>query len=226
MIKPSQTVPVGEELAALRAHTHQQVRDLRDKITQLGPDEVELILTGARSHNAWTDRPVTDETLRAIYDVVKMGPTSMNSSPARFVFVRSDEGREKLKKALKPTNVPKVVTAPVTVIIAHDLEFWKELLFLFPHEDHRPHYQRQAGLRGGDGVPQRHPAGRLFHDRRPRARARRRRHVGLFQQSHQRGVLRRHHASLEFPVNLGYADETALFHKLPRFDFDDVCSFA
>ena len=64
----------------------------------------------------------------------------MNSSPARFVFVRSDDGREKLMKALKPTNVPKVVTAPVTVIIAHDVEFWRQLLCLFPHEDRRPHF--------------------------------------------------------------------------------------
>ena len=132
MIKQPQKAPVGAELEALRAQTHNEIRELRQKISQLGPDGIELILSGARSHYAWQDRPVTEDTLRAIYDIVKMGPTSMNSSPARFVFVRTDEGREKLKRSLKPANVPKVVTAPVTVIIAHDTEFWKELLYLFP----------------------------------------------------------------------------------------------
>jgi len=226
MIKPPQTAPVGEELEALRARTHREIRDLRGKISQLGPDELDLILTGARSHYAWTDRPVSEETLRAIYDIVKMGPTSMNSSPARFIFVRSDEGREKLKKSLKPTNVPKVVTAPVTVIIAHDTEFWRELLYLFPHEDRRPHF---------DGKPE-HSEDTAFRNGTLQgayfmiaARA-----LGLdvgamsgfsneiIDQEFFAGTT----LKSNFLCNLGYADETALFHKLPRFDFDDVCSFA
>jgi 3-hydroxypropanoate dehydrogenase len=226
MIKPAQRAPVGEELVALRAQTHGNIRDLRQRISTLGRDEIDLILSGARSHYAWTDRPVTEETLRAIYEIVKMGPTSMNSSPARFVFVRSDEGREKLKKSLKPTNIPKVVTAPVTVIIAHDLEFWKELLFLFPHEDRRPHF---------DGKPE-HSEDTAFRNGTLQgaylmiaARA-----LGLdvgamsgfnnqiIDQEFFAGTTLRSN----FLCNLGYADETALFHKLPRFDFDDVCSFA
>ncbi len=226
MIRAPQKAPVGDELAALRAHTHQQIRDLREKITHLGPQEIELILTGARSHYAWTDRPVTDETLHAIYDIVKTGPTSMNSSPARFVFVRSDEGREKLKKSLKPTNVPKVATAPVTAIIAYDLEFWKELLYLFPHEDRRSHfdskpdYAEETAFRNGtlQGAYFMIAARALGLD------------VGAMSGFSNKVIDEEFFAGTtlrsNFLCNLGYADETALFHKLPRFDFDDVCSFA
>ncbi len=226
MIKPPQTAPVGEELAALRAQTHDQIRDLRGRISELGADELELILTGARSHYAWTDRPVTDETLRAIYDIVKMGPTSMNCSPARFVFVRSDEGREKLKKALKPANVPKVATAPVTAIIAHDIEFWKELLYLFPHEDRRPHFDGKdehsevTAFRNGtlQGAYFMIAARALGLD------------VGAMSGFSNEIIDAEFFAGTtlrsNFLCNLGYADETALFQKLPRFEFDDVCSFA
>ncbi len=226
MIKPPIAAPVGDKLAALRAQTHREIRALRDRITRLGPDEIQLILSGARSHYAWTDRPVTEEMLRAIYDIVKMGPTSMNSSPARFVFVRSDEGREKLKTALKPTNVPKVVTAPVTVIIAYDSEFWRELPYLFPHEDRRPHfdgkseYSEETAFRNGtlQGAYFMIAARALGLD------------VGAMSGFSNEIVDRAFFAGTtlksNFLCNLGYADETALFHKLPRFEFDDVCSFA
>ncbi len=224
--KPPSKAPVGEELAALRRQTHNQVRDLRQRIATLGPDEIELILAGARSHYAWTDRPVQEETLRAIYDIVKMGPTSMNSSPARFVFVRSDEGREKLLKALKPANVPKVATAPVTAIIAYDKEFWRELLYLFPHEDRRPHFDgkpefsEETAFRNGtlQGAYFMIAARALGLD------------VGAMSGFSNEIVDREFFAGTSlrsnFLCNLGYADETALFHKLPRFEFDDVCSFA
>lgn len=129
--------PVGEELAALRAKAQQDHRDLRARIERLDADSIDLILRDARSHYAWTDKPIPEGLLEEIYDITINGATSMNTLPARFVFVTSKEGKERLAKSLKPQNVAKMMGAPVTAIIAQDMEFWKELPFLFPHEDRR-----------------------------------------------------------------------------------------
>src|SRR5881409_2566543 len=87
----------------------------------------------ARTHTAWLDKPVADETLKHLYDLMKWGPTSANGSPARFVFIRSQEAKERLRPTLAPGNVEKTMTAPVTVIIAYDLLFYEKLPRLFPH---------------------------------------------------------------------------------------------
>jgi len=87
----------------------------------------------ARTHSAWLDRPVSDDQLRRIYDLMKWGPTSANSSPARIVFLRSRVAKERLAQALAPQNVEKTLAAPVTAIVAHDLRFYDELPRLFPH---------------------------------------------------------------------------------------------
>ena len=78
------------------------------------PAALETLFTGARTHNGWLDMPVSDETLHEIYDLMKWGPTSANCSPARIVFVRSAEGKEKLRPALSSGNLEKTLTAPVT----------------------------------------------------------------------------------------------------------------
>ena len=114
------TAPTGAELEELRAVAQNDVRELRNRIGSLSEDAIDLILKGARSHYAWADRPVSDDDLRALYDIVRMGPTSMNSSPARFVFVRTRPSKDRLAKALKPANVAKMMGAPVTAIIAPD----------------------------------------------------------------------------------------------------------
>ena len=85
-----------------------------------------------RSHGAWTDAPVTDDDLRSIYDLVRLGPTSANSSPARFVWVRSEQGKARLRPHLSAVNADKVMKAPVTVIIGYDPGFARELPRLFP----------------------------------------------------------------------------------------------
>jgi 3-hydroxypropanoate dehydrogenase len=86
----------------------------------------------ARTRNGWTDRPVTDEQLRELYDLLKWGPTSGNSCPARFVWVRSQEGKDKLAALAAPPNALKVLAAPVTVIVGHDLKFGDQMPTLFP----------------------------------------------------------------------------------------------
>ena len=117
---------------AARDQAQQAVRDLRERITQLDADAIDLILTEARNHYQWSDRPVPQALLEQVYHIASRGPTSMNCCPARFVFVTSQDGKDKLAKSLKPLNVPKMRAAPVTAIVAHDLEFWTHLPFLSP----------------------------------------------------------------------------------------------
>jgi len=94
---------------------------------------LDLIFRNARSHSAWLDTPVSDEMLQQVYDTMKWGPTSANSSPARFVFIRTKAGKERLRPTLAPGNVAKTMAAPVTVIVAYDLKFYEKLPRLFPH---------------------------------------------------------------------------------------------
>jgi 3-hydroxypropanoate dehydrogenase len=94
---------------------------------------LDLLFREARTHNKWQDKPVSDETLRELYDILKFGPTSANSSPARFVFIRTQEGKEKLRPALSAGNTDKTMSAPVTAIVAYDPKFYEKLPKLFPH---------------------------------------------------------------------------------------------
>lgn len=87
----------------------------------------------ARSQNGWRPDPVSDEELREAYDIAKWGPTSMNTQPMRLLFLRTAAAKERLKPALAPTNVDKVMTAPVVAIIAYDAEFYRHLPVTFPH---------------------------------------------------------------------------------------------
>ncbi|MEZ5446447.1 MAG: malonic semialdehyde reductase [Gammaproteobacteria bacterium] len=98
---------------------------------------LDLLFREARTHNGWLPRPVSDELLRQVYDLMKWAPTSANSSPARIVFVKSEAAKQRLLPALAPGNVEKTMSAPVTAIVAHDLAFHERLPELFPHADAR-----------------------------------------------------------------------------------------
>ena len=219
-------MPNGQIQNEQQVMAQNDVLALREQITQLDEASLDLIITRARSHYAWKDVPVTDAQIERMYDIVKMGATSMNGSPARFVFVRSDEGKEKLAKSLKPANVPKVMGAPLTVIVAYDLDFWKKLHELFPHDDRRhlydgkPEYTldtayRNSTLQGGYLMMA--------------ARA-----IGLdvgamsgfsneiVDEEFFKGTTLRSN----FLVNIGVADVDALFQRLPRLTFDEACSHA
>ena len=101
--------------------------------TMLDDAGLDLILRKARTQNGWLDKPVRDDQLRAIYDIMKMGPTSANSCPARFVFLRTPAAKARLIPALSPGNVDKTKAAPVTAIIGYDTRFYELLPKLFPH---------------------------------------------------------------------------------------------
>src|SRR5712691_2735960 len=99
----------------------------------LADETLDQLFREARTYSAWLDKAVTDDTLRGLYDMVKWGPTSANGSPARFVFLRSQQAKNRLLPTLAPGNVEKTMTAPVTVIIAYDLLFYEKLPKLWPN---------------------------------------------------------------------------------------------
>src|SRR5215831_5844113 len=107
------------------------------KTRTLSQEALEQILTEARTHSAWLSEPVRDDLLEEIYKLMKWGPTSANSSPARIVFVKSPEAKEKLLPCMAEGNVEKTKAAPVTAIIAQDMEFYERLPKLFPFADAR-----------------------------------------------------------------------------------------
>jgi 3-hydroxypropanoate dehydrogenase len=98
------------------------------------PDaSLDQLFRTARTHNGWDPAPLPETLIRAVYDLARMGPTSANASPARFVFLTSDEGRAKLAGFASAQNAPKILEAPCTVIVGYDLEFMDLLPKLFPH---------------------------------------------------------------------------------------------
>jgi 3-hydroxypropanoate dehydrogenase len=103
-------------------------------MAKLSDEALTVLFREARTYGAWLNKPVSDETLRELYELTKWGPTSANASPARFAFLRSQRAKERLRPALAAGNVEKTMTAPVTVIIAYDLKFYEKLPKLFPHQ--------------------------------------------------------------------------------------------
>jgi 3-hydroxypropanoate dehydrogenase len=94
---------------------------------------LDLLFREARTHNKWHEDAISDETLHELHDLLKQGPTSANCSPARFLFLRTKEARERLAPALSSGNLAKTMAAPVTVIVAYDPKFYEHLPTLFPH---------------------------------------------------------------------------------------------
>lgn len=207
-----------------RAQAQAEVRALKALKTRVDDVSIDVILRKARSHYAWTDRPVSDDLLREIYEITIAGPTSMNTCPARIVYVRSMEAKQRLAKSLKDKNIDKMMSAPVTAIIAYDPAFWTQLPFLFPHEDRRPHFEgkpeycestafRNSTLQGAYFMIAARAVGL---------------DVGAMSGFSNSAVDAEFFADSglksNFLCNLGYADESALFGKLPRFAFEEVCT--
>lgn len=106
-------------------------------MTMLNDESLDIIFRKARTHSAWQDREISESVLREVYDLAKMGATSANCCPMRVLFVISKEAKEKLKQVLDEGNIEKTMKAPVTAIIAQDMEFYEKFPKLFPHTDAR-----------------------------------------------------------------------------------------
>jgi 3-hydroxypropanoate dehydrogenase len=114
---------------------------------KLSDAALDTIFRTARSYNGYTDQPVAEAELHAIWDVMKWGPTSANQLPARLIWVVSDEAKQKLADCTSAQNAPKILNAPVSVIIGMDTEFHEYLPELFPHTDAKAWFDGNAELR-------------------------------------------------------------------------------
>ena len=115
--------------------------NLKNNNESLNESQLNLLFGEARSMNGWQDREVSDDMIKSIYNLTKMGPTSTNCCPARFKFIKSEDQKLKLKESLLPNNIDKVMSAPVIAIIGFDLDFSNNMGKLFPHMDVAPMYK-------------------------------------------------------------------------------------
>jgi 3-hydroxypropanoate dehydrogenase len=183
---------------------------------------LDQLFRAARTQNAWQDRPVPDSKLQELYDLLKYGPTSANSSPARFVFVRTAEGKAKLKQALSEGNIAKTMAAPVTVIVAYDPKFHDHLPKLFPHADARSWYAGNEELAATTAFRNGTLQGAYLI---LAARA-----LGLdsgamsgFDNAKVDELFFADNGwKSNFLVNLGYGDPSGLFERSPRLSFDEA----
>lgn len=184
---------------------------------------LDQIFREARTHNAWADRPVTDETLHQLYDLMKWGPTSANISPARLLFLKSKEAKEKLRPHLQAGNIDKTMSAPVVAILGHDLRFYEHMAKLFPHNpgargwfEGNDALIQSSAFRNGtlQGAYLIIAARALGLDTGPMS--------GFDNAGVDRAFFPEGHVKSNFLVNLGYGDPKALFPRAPRFGFDEV----
>jgi 3-hydroxypropanoate dehydrogenase len=200
---------------------------------------LDTVFREARTYAKWLPTRVTDQTLRDLYDLLKWAPTSANSAPARFAFLRSREAKERLRPALAPKNVEKTMTAPVTLIVAYDLKFYEHLPKLFPQnpgigklfesnaEMVETTAKRNSSLQGAylilaaralgldcgpmSGFDNAKVDEAFFAAGKPC--------FGCEQEFFPEG-----HVKSNFLCNLGYGDPATLHPRLPRLSFAEACS--
>ncbi len=180
----------------------------------------------ARTQNAFLDKPVADGQLHALYELLKWGPTAANSTPARFVFVKSAEAKQKLAPALSEGNLAKTMAAPVTVIVGYDEDFHEKLPYLFPHADAKAWFdgpregRHESAFRNGtlQGAYLMMAARALGLDTGPMS--------GFDAAKVDAAFFAGTAIKSNFLVNLGYGDPAGVFPRLPRLSFDEAARIA
>ena len=215
-------------MSDLNAAADQAARDAAKAFQSQGltadDTTLQLLFTEARTHYGWQDRDVSEDTLKAMYEIAKMGPTSMNQQPMRIIFIRSGEAKDRLEPCLFDANRPKMRSAPVTAIIAFDLNFFEELPKLFP-----PNPNAQDIFSGNATAAQVNAFrnGTLQGAYVMLAARAVGLDVGAMSGFDNAKVDEEffHGTSLKsnFLINLGYADTSKIFRRLPRLTYDDVC---
>jgi 3-hydroxypropanoate dehydrogenase len=192
----------------------------------LSPAALDQLFREARTHNVFLDKSVPQELLREAVEISGWGPTSANTLPARYVFVRSKEAKAKLKPALMEANVAKTLSAPVTAIVGHDTRFFDHAPRLFPHADIRPWFSGNAEFAERtafqNGTLQ---AGyfilalrALGLDTGPM--------TGFNNAAVDEAFFAGTTVKSNILVNIGYGDAEKLFPRNPRFSFDEIAKIS
>jgi len=192
-------------------------------MTKISSEALDQLFREARTLRAWRPEPVPEALLKELYELARLGPTSANTSPARFVFIASAEAKTRLLPALDPGNVEKTRTAPVTAIVAYDSEFYEQMPKLNPG-DWRSRFAampaalkeetayRNGTLQGGYFIL---AARALGLDCGPMS--------GFSQEKVNREFFPDGKWTADFVCNLGYGDRSKLPPRLPRLDFEEAC---
>jgi 3-hydroxypropanoate dehydrogenase len=200
--------------------------------TTLSHDALDVLFRKARTHNAWLDKPVSDDVLHELYGLVKYGPTSANSCPARIVFLRTPEAKQRLLPALSPTNADKTLRAPVTAILGYDVRFFEQTPKLFPHNPGMANVFsgspqlaettafRNSSLQGGYMIL---AARALGLDCGPMSGFDNAKVDAEFFTSAAGNPPTFVQVKSNFVCNLGYGDESKLSPRNPRLSFDEAC---
>ncbi|MDO8464557.1 MAG: malonic semialdehyde reductase [Gallionella sp.] len=198
------------------------VKPTKENAMQLDDRSLDIIFREAHTHSNWLDKPVSDALLHQIYDLMKWAPTSANCCPARFVFVRSAEAKQRLLAAMAPGNVEKTRTAPVTVIVGYDTEFYEKLPKLYPPADARSWFVGNQPLidttafRNGtlQGAYLLIAARALGLDAGPMS--------GFDNEKVDKEFFAGTKVKSNFVINLGYGDSSKLFPRSPRLSFEEA----
>jgi 3-hydroxypropanoate dehydrogenase len=186
---------------------------------------LDLLFRKARTQNGWLDTPVTDEQLEAIYEIMRLGPTSANSCPARIVFLRTPEAKARLLPALSPGNVDKTKAAPVTAIIGYDLRFYERLPQRFPHRPEmkdpfaaNPRLAETTAFRNGtlQGAYFMIAARAVALDVGGMS--------GFDNGKVDAEFLPDGRVKSNFLCNIGHGDPSKILPRLPRLEFDEACT--
>jgi 3-hydroxypropanoate dehydrogenase len=192
-------------------------------VNSIDQSAINQLFLNARTHSFWQDKEVSDDLLKQVYDLAKMCPTSANCSPLRVIFVKSTTAKEKLRPLLAEGNIEKTMSAPVTAILGHDMEFHEKLPTLFPHADAKswftgsPELVETTAFRNGtlQGAYFILAARSLGLD------------CGPMSGFDNKGVDRSFFADTSFRsnflCNLGYGIPEKLFSRSPRLNFTEAC---
>ena len=189
----------------------------------INDEALDIVFRTARSQNKWLDKSVSPALLMAVYDLMRMGPTSANCCPARIVFLMSQEAKERLKPFLLPQNVEKSMTAPAVAVIGHDLDFPENLPRLFPHNPGAkdwfgdPVLREKTAFRNGtlQGAYFMIAARALGLDCGPMS--------GFGNEAVDKEFFAGTNVKSNFICAVGYGDPSGVFPRNPRLDFAEAC---
>ena len=197
--------------------------NLKNNNESLNESQLNLLFGEARSMNGWQDREVSDDMIKSIYNLTKMGPTSTNCCPARFKFIKSEDQKLTLKESLLPNNIDKVMSAPVIAIIGFDLDFSNNMGKLFPHMDVAPMYKNNEIMNHSTAFRNSSLQGAYFMmvsralglDCGPMS--------GFNNAIVDEVFFSGTNIKSNFLCCIGYGDPSKIFMRLPRLDFNEVC---